>query len=100
MNLDTLEALAKAAIAARDYGDDSTEGIAYDIMCGAIFQKQANPETILALIALLREMGEALRCMQDGSELAAYLPNEFSWGAAKDYDKVCRAFEKYKEMTK
>ncbi len=88
--MNTLEALAKAAL---------NEPSPY--VCELLkFNAAANPETILALIALLREIGEALRCMQDGSELAAYLPNEFSWGAAKDYDKVCRAFEKYKEMTK
>ena len=61
MNLDTLEALAKAADDSWYVKEQFEElGLQED----AAYLVAANPETILRLIALLREMGEALEHCQ------------------------------------
>jgi hypothetical protein len=87
MNLDTLESLAKAA-------DDSwylEEQLTKLGIADAEYMVAANPETILALIALLREMGGALESMY------YHYMNGLSVSISED-EKIQKAITKYKDM--
>ena len=76
MNLDTLEALAKAAL---NETAPYVRAIAIDE-----YRQATYPETILALIALTREMGEALE----------------AWTTLDLDEQQCDVvLRKYKEMT-
>jgi len=82
MNLDTLEALAKAAL---NETAPYVRAIAIDE-----YRQATYPETILALIALTREMGEALEWVDH---------NAVGWCSELKGGSVKEALAKYKEMT-
>lgn len=47
---------------------------------------------------LIAELVEALELTQDGSELYAAFPEEWSIAAAKDYEQICKTLAKVKEI--
>jgi hypothetical protein len=103
MNLDTLEALAKAV----------PEDICFqNIHHLKAFKAAANPETILALIALVREMANLLPQDTNGSfigmgkyyseHMHKFAPpsDSMSKFKVKWFMDCAQALVKYKEMTK
>jgi len=102
MNLDTLDALAKAAL---------NEPSPY--VCELLkFNAAANPETILAMIALLREMASLLPQETPGSFIGMgkyYSEHMYKFAPPSDsmskfkikwFMDCAQALVKYKEMTK
>jgi Tfp pilus assembly protein FimV len=89
MNLTELEQLAKAAIESRG-NLDTEESIAEHINRYGAYNEATNPETILRLIELVREMGEAL-------EIALKDQRDGFGLAVKDTERV---LAKYKEWMK
>jgi len=88
MNLDELESLAKAAKQLTPEFGVVLEARSLNNLMVAVdrLHYAANPETILALISLLREMADALH-------LSSNYANPY-------YREVDEVLTKYKEMTK
>ena len=104
MDIDRLEGLAKAALDGNCW--HSWEVMAddgYDVD-DAKFIGEANPQTIRAMIELLREMGDALEKLSD--ECEAEFTTDGYWNldgalvTRKTVKNATKVLAKYKEMTK
>jgi hypothetical protein len=84
MNITELEKLAKAVYSPTKDNWEMRHAF-------AAFNKEANPQTILSMIALLREMGEALKKYQKRGSMDDLEDADYAMDAA---------LAKYKGMTK
>lgn len=71
MSLTKLEQLAKDASSAQDCCGDNEKAIVE-------FHYSTNPETILKMCELMREMGEALECYEDSQGQPQYVKDALS----------------------